>query len=76
MPARNWWVRIAIDGANRIIGVNRSELRLLCAERPLLPGTDFNELMDSQPLTVRWHTDTTCQSTPNTMIRVDHLKPS
>jgi transcriptional regulator of acetoin/glycerol metabolism len=38
---------IAIDGDNRIAGINRSALKLLCVTRDSLVGTSFGALMDS-----------------------------
>ena len=37
---------IAIDGSNRVVGINRSAQRLLCVVRSALIGTDFSELID------------------------------
>ena len=37
---------VAIDGANRVVGINRSAQRLLCVTRAALFGTDFGELID------------------------------
>ncbi len=47
---------IAIDGSNRIVGVNRSALRLLCTSRAEMVGLEFTALMDvdlSRQLSVR-----------------------